>query len=297
MCIRDRTTGADPNAVSIFRPNTTDHSSSTTSVSSLVSGDSATLSKVNTSYGGNNLQSLAPFSGGMSFTGTNANDGGWKINPTSAYDFGTNDWTIESWARRFGSDGVGHQYIIDWAGTNSYDRISLGFLDGNNAYLGEALAAEGYTNIDLESSGWFTPQNTWIHWAFVKESGTTTLYVNGTRKAYTANASAVNWNSARSGVLAFNQRHGSDSNGWHSDNEKELGENPIIASLSLGASRKFKLRNNRNGENIDLILENGSLLIMAGSTQTYWKHTVPKTRQNVSPRISLTYRVVYNLKL
>ena len=73
----------------------TDHSSSTNSVSSLMSGDSATLAKVNTSYGGNNLQSLAPFSGGMSFTGTNANDGGWKINPTSAYDFGTNDWTIE----------------------------------------------------------------------------------------------------------------------------------------------------------------------------------------------------------
>ena len=98
-------------------------------------------------------------------------------------------------------------------------------------------------------------------------------------------------------VLANLYRDGSDSNGWHSDNEKELGENPIIASLSLGASRKFKLRNNRNGESIDLILENGSLLIMAGSTQTYWKHTVPKTRQNVSPRINLTYRVVNNLKL
>ena len=97
-------------------------------------------------------------------------------------------------------------------------------------------------------------------------------------------------------VLANLYRDGSDSNGWHSDNEKELGENPIIASLSLGASRKFKLRNIRNGENIDLILENGSLLIMAGSTQAYWKHTVPKTKQNVSPRINLTYRVVNNLK-
>ncbi len=209
------TTGADTNAVSIFRPNTTDHSSSTTSVSSLVSGDSATLSKVNTSYGGNNLQSLAPFSGGMSFTGTNANDGGWKINPTSAYDFGTNDWTIESWLRRFGSDASGvHEYTIDWAGTNSYDRYSLAFMDGNNAYLGEALNAEGYA-IDLESSGYFTPQNTWIHWAFVKNSGQSTLYINGARKAYTNNASACNWNSQRSGVLAFQQRHGSDSNGWN----------------------------------------------------------------------------------
>ena len=96
-------------------------------------------------------------------------------------------------------------------------------------------------------------------------------------------------------VLANLYRDGSDSNGWHSDNEKELGENPIIASLSLGANRKFKMRNNQNGENLDLYLSNGSLLIMAGSTQAYWKHTIPKTRENVSPRINLTYRVVNNL--
>ena len=95
-------------------------------------------------------------------------------------------------------------------------------------------------------------------------------------------------------VLANLYRDGSDSNGWHSDNEKELGENPIIASLSLGANRKFKMRNNQNGENIDLYLANGSLLIMAGLTQAYWKHTIPKTRENVSPRINLTYRFVNN---
>ena len=93
-------------------------------------------------------------------------------------------------------------------------------------------------------------------------------------------------------VLANLYRDGSDSNGWHSDNEKELGENPIIASLSLGANRKFKMRNNQNGEKIDLYLANGSLLIMAGSTQAYWKHTVPKTGKKVSPRINLTYRFV-----
>ena len=206
-------TGADPNAVSIFRPNTTDHSSSTTSVSSLVSGDTATLAEVNSSHSGNNLVAIGPFSGGMSIIGANAGDGGWKINPTSAYDFGTNDWTVEGWSRRFGSDGSGHQYIMDFAGSNSYDRYSLAFLDGPNAYLGEALNDEGYTNIDLESSGYFTPQNTWIHWAFVKESNQSTLYINGVRKAYTNNASAVNWNTQRSGVLAFQQRHGSNTGG------------------------------------------------------------------------------------
>ena len=208
--------GADPNTVSIFRPNTTDHSSSTTSVSSSVSGDSATLVKVNTGYGGNNLQSLAPFSGGMSFTASNANDGGWKINPTSSYDFGTNDFTIESWARRFGSDGSNHQYIMDWAGTNSYDRLSLAFRDGTNAYLGEAIHAQYDYTTDLETSGFFTPQNTWIHWAFVKESGTMSIYINGNRQRTTSSyASACNYHSAGSGVLAFNQRNGSDSSGWN----------------------------------------------------------------------------------
>ena len=152
----------------------------------------------------------------MSFTASNANDGGWKINPTSSYDFGTNDFTIESWARRFGSDGSNHQYIMDWAGTNSYDRLSLAFRDGTNAYLGEAIHAQYDYTTDLETSGFFTPQNTWIHWAFVKESGTMSIYINGNRQRTTSSyASACNYHSAGSGVLAFNQRNGSDSSGWN----------------------------------------------------------------------------------
>ena len=205
------TTTTDSNLVSLFRPNTTDHSTSTTSISSLKTGDSATLAKVNTSHSGNNLTAIGPFSGHMSILGATTGDGGWKINPTSDYDFGTNDWTVEGWSRRFGSDGTGHQYIMDFAGSNSYDRISIAFRDGTNAYLGEVADAEGY-GIDLEQSQHFT-NNTWRHWAFCKESGTTTFYINGARIAYGNNASAVNWNTQRSGVLAFQQRHGSDTGG------------------------------------------------------------------------------------
>ena len=205
------TTTTDSNLISLFRPNTTDHSSSTSSISSLKTGDSATLAKVNTSHGGNNLVTAGPFSGHMSIVGTTAGDGGWKINPTSDYDFGTNDWTVEGWSRRFGSDDSNHRYIMDFAGTNSYDRISIAFRDGTNAWLGEVLDAEGY-GIDLEQSQYFA-NNTWRHWAFVKESGTTTLYINGARVGYGNNASNVNWNTERSGVLSFNQRHGSDTNG------------------------------------------------------------------------------------
>lgn len=88
-------------------------------------------------------------------------------------------------------------------------------------------------------------------------------------------------------------RDGSDSVGWHADDEAELGPSPQIASLSLGASRRFLLKP-RTGQakRIELLLENGSLLLMLGDLQRHWLHSVPKTRQPVGPRINLTFRRV-----
>src|SRR5262249_33301040 len=85
-------------------------------------------------------------------------------------------------------------------------------------------------------------------------------------------------------------RHGSDSIGYHSDDEKELGHNPIVPSLSLGATRQFILRHTRTKERLTFDLTHGSLLIMAGTTQHHWKHTVPKTKRPVGKRINLTFR-------
>ena len=94
-------------------------------------------------------------------------------------------------------------------------------------------------------------------------------------------------------VLLNYYRNGSDSNGWHADNEKELGINPIIASLSLGAERNFQLKHNSNTSlKKNIILENGSLLLMKGTTQHFWKHQIPKTTKPVDPRINLTFRVI-----
>ncbi len=94
-------------------------------------------------------------------------------------------------------------------------------------------------------------------------------------------------------VLGNLYRNGQDSMGWHADKEKQLGNNPVIASLSLGAERLFKLRHNRNKQNLDMNLEHGSLLIMAGSLQHHWRHCLPKTRCAVKPRINLTFRSIY----
>ena len=88
-------------------------------------------------------------------------------------------------------------------------------------------------------------------------------------------------------------RNGQDSNGWHADNEKELGSKPIIASVSFGSERLFKLKH-RYDKNLkkNLVLQHGSLLIMQGETQHHWLHQIPKTKKEVGKRINLTFRII-----
>ncbi len=91
-------------------------------------------------------------------------------------------------------------------------------------------------------------------------------------------------------VLLNLYRDGNDSMGWHSDDEKELGQNPIIASLSLGSARTFIFKHKHvKGLQVKQILEPGSLLIMQGNTQHYWQHALPKTKR-AEPRVNLTFR-------
>ena len=94
-------------------------------------------------------------------------------------------------------------------------------------------------------------------------------------------------------VLLNYYRDGKDSNGWHADNEKELGRNPVIASVSFGAERNFHLQHNTIKEQkLKINLEHGSLLIMKGTTQHFWKHQIPKTTKGIGPRINLTFRII-----
>lgn len=94
-------------------------------------------------------------------------------------------------------------------------------------------------------------------------------------------------------VLLNLYRDGKDSNGWHADNEKELGQNPVIASLSFGEQRAFQLKHiTLKEQKLNLILESGSLLLMKGATQHFWKHQIPKTAKPVNHRINLTFRTV-----
>ncbi len=97
-----------------------------------------------------------------------------------------------------------------------------------------------------------------------------------------------------SSVLLNYYRNGQDSMGWHSDDEKELGQNPVIGSISFGETRLFQLRHltRKDLKKVDIKLTNGSFLLMKGPTQHYWEHQIPKTSKHLTPRINLTFRTI-----
>jgi alkylated DNA repair dioxygenase AlkB len=94
-------------------------------------------------------------------------------------------------------------------------------------------------------------------------------------------------------VLANLYRNEKDSNGWHADNERELGRNPIIASVSFGEERKFQLKHVSNKNiKLSLNLNHGSLLLMKEGSQIHYKHQIPKATQPKNNRINLTFRTI-----
>lgn len=94
-------------------------------------------------------------------------------------------------------------------------------------------------------------------------------------------------------VLANLYRNERDSNGWHSDNEKELGRNPVIASVSFGEERVFQLKHNTNkNAKLSLNLSHGSLILMKEGSQIYYKHQIPKSSKSLNQRINLTFRTI-----
>lgn len=139
-----------------------------------------------------------------------------------------------------------------------------------SAWYGDAGKAYTYSNLRMEPLPW-TP-------VLLEIKTKVEAYVQ-----HTFNSVLVNY-----------YRHGQDSMGWHADNEPELGLNPVIASVSLGACRRFDFRHTTRKEipKVQILLPSGSILLMAGSTQHYWQHQVPKTKQVAEPRINLTFRKI-----
>ena len=110
-----------------------------------------------------------------------------------------------------------------------------------------------------------------------------------TIKAKVESVAEITFNS----VLLNLYRDGADSVGWHSDDEPELGENPVIASISFGDTRQFQFKHKADdSKRLSIDLTPGSLLLMRGATQHHWKHRIPKTKKAKSPRMNLTFRVI-----
>ena len=94
-------------------------------------------------------------------------------------------------------------------------------------------------------------------------------------------------------VLANRYRDGRDAMGWHSDDEPELGPQPVIASISLGATRRFAFKHRRDAQQkLTIELAHGSLLLMRGDTQSNYRHALPRTARPVADRINLTFRQI-----
>jgi alkylated DNA repair dioxygenase AlkB len=137
------------------------------------------------------------------------------------------------------------------------------------AWVGDPGKAYTYSGITMQPSGW------------------TDILLD--LKAAVDAIADVTFNS----VLLNLYRDGNDSMGWHSDDEPELGQNPVIGSLSLGGTRQFMLRHkHQKALKAKLPLTSGSFLLMQGTTQHYWQHQVPKTKRAIAPRLNLTFRVI-----
>lgn len=89
---------------------------------------------------------------------------------------------------------------------------------------------------------------------------------------------------------------GEEGMGWHSDDEKELKKDGAIASLSFGAERKFQFKHKKTGDQVDVFLEHGSMLLMKGTVQTHWLHRLPPTKKVLKPRINLTFRTIVGIE-
>ena len=153
----------------------------------------------------------------------------------------------------------------------------------------ESLVVYGKTHRVPRLSAWYADDGKSYEYSGLKKSGLAWLPVLQQLKQKIQQATNSTFNS----VLANLYRDQKDGVGWHSDDEPELGCQPVIASLSLGQSRIFQLKHKQDKSLKQSIeLAHGSLLIMQGNTQHCWQHQIPKSKQAMSERINLTFRNV-----
>jgi alkylated DNA repair dioxygenase AlkB len=194
---------------------------------------------------------------------------------------------------------------------NTSKEKSLLPYDGTAIYYGRVMdrkTAEAYMEILLSSIEWKNDEAVIFGKHFITkrkvawygEDAFSYTYSNITKQALpwtpellALRAIAEELSGSTFNSCLLNLYHtGEEGMAWHSDDEKSLGRNACIASMSFGAERKFSFKHKRTGEKIDVLLEPGSLLLMKDETQTNWLHRLPPTKKVNKPRINLTFRTM-----
>ncbi|WP_291725847.1 alpha-ketoglutarate-dependent dioxygenase AlkB family protein [Bernardetia sp.] len=186
------------------------------------------------------------------------------------------DWKSTDW-RTFEKENLAKIKFknIDWQHNQIKIFGKMLFEPRFSAWYGDKDANYSYSNLKLEPNSWNEKL------LFVKNEIEKLISISELENIK-FNSVLMNW-----------YRDGQDSMGWHSDNEKELGRNPVIASLNFGAARRFLFRNIKNKkEKVEFSLQNGLLLIMAGEIQHFWQHAIPKEAKIKTNRINLTFRTI-----
>ena len=171
-------------------------------------------------------------------------------------------------------------------------------------FLSEEIADRALTEL-LQSDSW-EQQTLLMYGSFVDEPRLSTWHSDGQTYAYSGRArTAQPWTPLLqnirllceketkhtfNGVLVNYYRNGDDHLGWHSDDELINGSEPLIASISLGAERRFDMRHRESGEIVSTPLRHGSLLVMSGLSQRCWEHRIPKIPRLADARVNLTFR-------
>ena len=176
----------------------------------------------------------------------------------------------------FFTQNIGNKYFVSLKNNIEWEQDKM-FMYGKDVKLPRLTAWYGESDKNYSFSGIELQPKPWIHDLI-------------SIKQNVENVVDSQFNS----VLLNFYRNGQDSISWHTDAEKELGENPIIASVTFGETRRFQLKHRYNKDlkvvNIDLL--HGSLLLMQGETQHFWLHQIPKSKKELKERINLTFRTI-----
>jgi alkylated DNA repair dioxygenase AlkB len=186
------------------------------------------------------------------------------------------------------TDGSAKMY--DWVLGDSDSTLVMQELVTTVPWSSQTITMFGKQHVEPRRTAWFGDDGASYTYSGITMSPLTWTPLLTSLRKICEEHSGASFNS----VLLNLYRDGNDKMGWHADDEPELGVEPVIASLSLGVTRRFRFRHRTTKEIVECELPTGSLVVMSGLTQKCWVHEVPQQKRITTPRINLTFRKIQN---